>query len=202
MGVIIPGYHLKSPKDLPELRRRLKGSGSKRHLESELVLTSMIDMFSVVILFLIQSFSATGEIMAINPGISLPQAYYAKELERNPIVTVTADKVTVEGLKVGDNSAIFEKIEDSDWDLPNLKAKLDEYKQNLDQLIPGLATSGKVIIQADKGLEFVYLKRVIYALTKMGFPEMHLAVRGEARGGQAASVPEDAEKQETSQESN
>ncbi len=186
MGVIIPGFHLKSPKDLPALRKRLKGVGSRKELQSDLTLTSLIDMFSVVILFLIQSFSATGEILTINPAISLPQAYFAKTLERSPIVTITQDKVTIEGLKVGDNSReqIFEKIEDSDWDLPKLKEILSTYKMNLEQLIPGAIPQGKIIIQADKGLEFIYLKRVIYALSTMGFPEMHLAVRGEARGGE------------------
>jgi biopolymer transport protein ExbD len=183
MGVIIPGYHLQSPKDLPELRKRLKGSGRRKEVSSELSLTSLIDMFSVIILFLIQTFSASGEILAVNPGITLPQAYYAKMLERSPIVTITQEKVTIEGLKVGDNTDIFGKVEDTDWDLPNLKEKIASYRTMLEQLVPGVPPQGKLIIQADKGLEFVYLKRVIYALTSMGFPEIHLAVRGEARSG-------------------
>ena len=52
MGVKIPGFHLKSEKDLPELRKRIKGAGARKGIIEELNLTAMIDMFSVLILFL------------------------------------------------------------------------------------------------------------------------------------------------------
>ena len=71
MGIQIPGFHLRAGRDLPELRDRLQGKQNRKKLQEEITLTSLIDIFSVIILFLIQSFSATGEIMFINKDIEI-----------------------------------------------------------------------------------------------------------------------------------
>lgn len=190
MGVTKPGYHLKSQFDLPGLRKRLKGEGARKALDSDLTLTSLIDVFAVVILFLIQSFSATGEIFMVNSAITLPQAQFARSLDRSPIVTVQVDKVTLEGYEVGDNANLQAKIEDTDWDLPKLKQKLEEYKIAMRAIFPDAPFPGNIIIQADKNLDFLYLKRVLYSLASYGFPNAHLAVRGEAMESGGASEEE------------
>ncbi len=182
MGVRKPGYHLKAAHDLPHLRKKLRGEG-KRQVNAELSLTSMIDMFSMLIIFLIQSFSAQGELFQVNPGLKLPSAAHGKMMLRSPIITVFNDKVILEGVGVGDNANINEKIEEADWDLPLLTGKLDEYKKFFEGIHTDAKFPGEVIVQADKGLEFVYLKRVMYSLAKVGFTNINLAVRGEAKGG-------------------
>lgn len=180
MGIKIPAYRLISAKDLPELRKRLRGGGRHRKIDQELTLTSMIDIMSIVILFLIQSFSATGEIMVIAENIRLPEAEHAKILERSPIITITKDVVTLEGYQVGDNQNINEKVTDTDWSLPQLTQKLTDYKTFYESILQGEIFPGRVIVQADRELEFIYLKRVMYSLAKLGFGNVNLAVRGEA----------------------
>ena len=180
MGVIQPGYHLKSEYDLPALRSRILGNKRRRDINDELTLTSLIDIFAVVILFLIQSFSATGEIFMVNPGITLPQAQFAKVLDRYPIVTVQRDKVTLEGYEVGDNANLQAKVDDTDWDLPLLRGRLEAYKIAMQTIYPEAPFPGNIIIQADRGLEFLYLKRVLFSLASYGFPNAQLAVRGDA----------------------
>ncbi len=182
MGVIQPGYHLIAAHDLPHLRRKLKGGGKYRSIHQELSLTSMIDMFSMLIIFLIQSFSAQGELFVTNPNIKLPSAQHAKALDRSPLITVTPDKVVLEGAPAGDNTNINDKIEETDWDLPTLTARLDGYKRFFESIHADVKFPGEVIVQADKSLPFVYLKRVMYSLAKVGFTNVNLAVRGEATG--------------------
>lgn len=197
MGVIIPGYHLKSGHDLPNLRRKLKGGGKHRSIHQELSLTSMIDMFSMLIIFLIQSFSTAGDAFLTDPNIKMPSAQHAKMLERSPIITITPEKVVLEGAAVGDNADINEKIEETDWNLPALVTRLDEYKKFFESVHTDAKFPGEVIVQADRTLPFVFLKRVMYSLAKIGFTNVNLAVRGEAQGaierpeaeGAAAGAP-------------
>jgi len=179
MGITVPSYKLKSPHDLPYLRKRLKGT-RRRSIVTDITLTSLIDIMSVVILFLIQSFSATGEVMMINKAIQIPTASYGKILERAPIVTILSDKVLLEGAPVGTNSNLDEKMEESDWDLPQLTARLLQHKKFFESIHEGVKFPSEIIVQADKSLSFVYLKRVMYALTKNGFVNIKLAVRGES----------------------
>jgi len=183
MGVTIPGYHLKSKYDLEELRYRLKGSGKYRQLHQELTLTSMIDMFAVIIIFLIQTFSATGELVLVNKDITLPEAIHGRLLDRAPIVTVMTDRVILEGLGMDDNTDLDEKIEESDWALPQLKAKLKEYKAFWESTHKDVKFPAEVIIQADKELEFLYLKRVLFALVQLEFSEINLVIRGDVDAG-------------------
>lgn len=183
MGIKIPSYHLKAANDLPELRRRLKGGGRHRQIHEELTLTSLIDIMSIIILFLIQSFSATGDILIVSDKIKLPEAAHARLLMRNPIITVTADMVALEGYQVGDNADIADKIEETDWALPQLSEKLTEYKTFYEKILVGETFPGTVIVQADRGLDFIYLKRVMFTLAKLGFGNVNLAVRGKAVEG-------------------
>lgn len=195
MGIKKPAYHLAAAWDLTHLRKHLKGHGRKS-INAELNLTSMIDLFSVIILFLIQSFSATGEILMVNKDINLPTANFGAELTRSPIITILQDKVTLEGVVVGDNVGINDKIEDTDWDLPNLTGRLEEYKKFFESVHgPEVKFPAEVVVQADKKLPFLYLKRVMYALVKKGFPNINLAVRGEAQ----YYAPEDQGQQQPQQ---
>jgi biopolymer transport protein ExbD len=180
MGVIIPGYHIQSRYDLRELRYRLRGSGRRKALADELTLTSLIDFFATLIIFLIQNFSATGEILMLNKDIAPPPAFHARQLERSPIVTVYKDKVILEGFQVGDNSDIEQKIEETDWELPQLQRALIDYKKFFEGIHQGTKFPPQVIIQADKGLDFLYVKRVLYTLVKIEFSNINLLVRGEA----------------------
>ncbi len=180
MGIKIPGYRLASGRDLPEMRARLKGANRKKKMTEELTLTSLIDMFSVIILFLIQSFSATGEVMFLNKDIQIPYASHGRILERSPIITITAEKVTVEGLAAGDNSNLEDRIEEADWNLPLMSEKLIAYKTFFETIHNGEPFPGEVILQADEEVEFLYIKRVMFSLVKIGFNNINLVVRGEA----------------------
>jgi len=190
MGVKIPQFRLTAAHDLPELRRMLKGVGRHRTISEELSLTSMIDMFSVIILFLIQSFSATGEVFFVNKDINLPEAAHAQVLQRSPIVTVMTDKIVLEGAPVGENADINEKLEETDWDLPLLARRLEDYKAFFETIHPGMKFPGDVIVQADRDIPFVYIKRVMYSLVKIGFVNVNLAVRGEANVNSRPPEPE------------
>lgn len=187
MGVIVPGYNLEAANDLPHLRRRLKGTG-RRDFNSELTLTSLIDVFSVVILFLIQGFSASGEVLLINKDITMPSAQHAKVLFRAPIVTVFSDRVLLEGVDV-DSAGPREVLEERNWELPMLSNRLNQYKNTFESIHQGTKFPAEVVIQADKGLDFVHLKRVMYTLTKIGFTNINLAVRGTPAVRQASTNP-------------
>lgn len=189
MGIKKPDYHLRSAYDLPSFRHRMEGPVGGRKLSADLNLTSLIDVFSVIILFLVSTFSATGEILFVNKDITLPQASHGFILERSPIVTVMEDKVILEGAGVGDNTDIEEKVEDTDWSLPQLKQQLRAFKQFFEDSNAGIPFPGQVIIQADKELEFLYIKRAMFTLLQEGYSNIDLVVSGEA----SYRPPEDLE---------
>jgi biopolymer transport protein ExbD len=181
MGIKIPGYRLQAKYVLPSFRKRLAGPLGGRKLSEELNLTSLIDLFSTLILYLITTFSATGEILIVQKGMKLPVAQYAKMLVRSPIVVVTPEGVALEGANVGSNAGLEGKIEEKDWEMPKLRERLRVFKQTFELAQPGIPFPGNIIVEADTSLDFVYLKRVLFALVSEGYNGINLVVRGEGR---------------------
>src|SRR5215470_4005498 len=92
----------------PRLRRfiplkfvRSRGSG-KRSMYADLNLTSMVDMLTILVVFLLQTFSASGELLSVQKNIVLPEAQNFKDLEQAPIIAVSKDSVTIDGRAVAD----------------------------------------------------------------------------------------------------
>src|SRR5579864_2711785 len=78
------------------------GGHGKRSTYAELNLTSMVDMLTILVVFLLQTFSASGELLSVQKNIVLPEAQNFKNLEQAPIIAVSRDSVTLNGTMVAD----------------------------------------------------------------------------------------------------
>src|SRR5579864_4492306 len=88
-----PGPHLGHEVPLKFVR---KGSHGKKNIYAELNLTSMVDMLTILVVFLLQTFSASGELLVVSKNIVLPEATNFKDLERAPVLGVSKDSVTLD----------------------------------------------------------------------------------------------------------
>jgi biopolymer transport protein ExbD len=172
--IVKPGYHLKPKYDLPGFRERRSGSG-KKSVIIELPLTSMIDMFTILVIFLLMNFSSTGEIFFIQKNLVLPTANHAHNIDSNPLISVTESGVTLETQKVGDNPI---SISESDRNLPKLAAALKQIRIMEETIHPGVPFKGNVNIQADEKIPLVYIKRVMQTCITEGWNGINFAVRG------------------------
>src|SRR3954451_10152484 len=92
-----PGPHL--GKEVP-LKFVRKGSHGKKSGYAELNLTSMVDMLTILVVFLLQTFSASGELLVVSKNIVLPEAINFKDLERAEVIGISRDSVTLGGRPV------------------------------------------------------------------------------------------------------
>lgn len=168
-----PGYHIQPKYDLPGLRQR-KQDGAKRSFDSVLPLTSMVDMFSMLVIFLILNYSTTGEAFFISHDMKLPKAINGRPLESLPLISITDQEVIFESEKVGKNPLHLER---KDNNLPLLRKMLRKARALEESIHPGERFKGAVNIQADQGLAIVYVKRVMNTLISEGWTEIHFAVR-------------------------
>ena len=72
MAVKKPGRHA-AYEPIGRLRSSPFGGGKKSGF-TELNLTAMVDMFTVIVIFLLQTFSGEGEI-SVQKGLTLPDAH-------------------------------------------------------------------------------------------------------------------------------
>lgn len=138
-----------------------KGGRYKKGLVQSLMLTSLVDAFSILVVYLLMSYSSTGEIMYISKDLVLPMAQNADILDRQIIIKFEDGKYFIED----------EVVEKKD-----LFAHLLRMKTAFKEKYPELDSENKVIIQADKNDKFIDLNMIVHASAQAGFEEVKFAV--------------------------
>ncbi len=99
MPIEAPKPHLYHSIKLETAKLKL-GHGGRKATSADLNLVAYIDMMTMLVIFLLMSFSATGEILFVQKNITLPDAQNWSDLERAPVIGVTKDVVTLDGRQV------------------------------------------------------------------------------------------------------
>lgn len=175
----------------------LKRRKNKRGVTAILSLTAMVDMFTVLVIFLLQNYSATGEILYIPKEVTLPKANRVNELKPAVVVTVSSKEVLIDRTPV----ATFGEVQAAtDWVIPNLrdqvrvlleKAKAEQeaklqnkIKTVVDETVGNAENDPnawrKVTLQADKSIDYLTLKKIMYSIYEAGGGPINFAVAKEA----------------------
>jgi biopolymer transport protein ExbD len=174
-----PGPHLRT--EIP-LKFAKGGGHGKKGIYAELNLTSMVDMLTILVVFLLQTFSASGELLVVSKNIVLPEATNFKDLERAPVIGVSHDSVTLDGRPVADSSEL-NKENTVDWKITDLHDQMVTLKNNFKLLHPSENFNGTVIVQADKSVDFKVIKKVMYTCAVAGYNNVNFAVNQKSKGG-------------------
>jgi biopolymer transport protein ExbD len=175
MSIVPPG---KRPAPRFERSRTLGGKmkHGRKATNADLNVVPMVDMMTMLVIFLLQQFSSTGEVLYMQKDIKLPDAQHGQVIEIAPVVSISPNEVAVVGVKVAD---IAELDSDSGYlNIPGLEEKLRDEKKRWDfihQQDPDRKWEGTVNIQADKTVPFRIVKRVMYSCGVAGYFSVNLA---------------------------
>ena len=189
MPIVIPG---KRPAKRFEKSKILGGkiSRGRKGTNAELNVVPMVDMMTLLVIFLLQQFSTTGEVLYMQKDIKLPNAHHGQMIEIAPVVAVSAEQVVVTGVKVAD---VRELDQDPGYlNIPALEERLRDEKKKwefIHQNDPEKKWDGLVNIQADKGVPFRIVKRVMYSCGVAGYFNVNFAAMDAGSGVAAAGSP-------------
>lgn len=159
------------------------GMGGKKSIYAELNLTSMVDMLTILVVFLLMTFSASGELLTVSKNITLPEAINYRDLEQAPIIAISRDTVTLNGDPKADSQELS-RSDTIDWKIPPLHDDLVILKNNFKLLHPNPEDwKGLVIVQADKNVDFKVIKKVMYTCAVAGYSNVNFAVQQGRKGG-------------------
>ena len=159
-----------------------RGHGKKKKQADGINITSMMDMFTIILLFLLKSYSADGSIMTNADDLILPNSVAkGRPGEVSLQLAVTPDMILIDNDPVVSTKEVFKKsrlefAEDTDTDIDSLlqmhmKAEIELVK-NGD--LP--AVKGMIIVQMDKNISFDVLYKVMQLCGRNGYVNMHFAV--------------------------
>jgi biopolymer transport protein ExbD len=165
-----------------------KRGRSKRTKPFEgLIITSLIDVFVILLIFLLRNFSTEGNLTSNADNLSLPNSDSQKRLTEVSLqVAVTSDMIIVDNEPIvptedaakipqTDETQVIPKLID------NLKA---HYAQEMEMVKLGALNKaeGKLVIQMDKNISFDILYKVMMTCASAGYMQMIFAVM--QRGGE------------------
>jgi biopolymer transport protein ExbD len=152
------------------------GSRSKPKPNFDLRLTSLLDMFTILLVFLLKSFSADGQIITNAEDLRLPESTSPKPPRSAPIIAVTKEWIMLDDKPL---IQVNEIKADSDLLIKPLHASLQhsrELSERLGQIDQRVGFNGTVDIMGDRNASFAVIKRVMYTCGQVGFNNMLLAV--------------------------
>ncbi len=173
MPIHTPGRVLLHHIPLKFVHDRVAGGGRKG-VDVSIALIPFIDFLITLVVFLLTSFSASGELLAQRPNLVMPEAANAIDLEIAPIIAIDPEVVTLDNRRMADTeslaaSAQLERIEQLVQDLETLK-------RNWSVLHPHDPFQGIYILQADRGVDFRVVKKVMFSATQAGYTSANFAV--------------------------
>jgi biopolymer transport protein ExbD len=154
-------------------RRRKRGDGTVK-----LNITSMIDMFTLMVVFLLKNYSAQGQLVTPAQGLMLPTSTIEKTAAEALCVKVSSNTIMVENTIVIDPAAYQAILTQKDFMIQGLYDVLSNHADEARKSAELFNTefSGKISIQGDVAIPYNVLTRVMYTCGQAGFPVMNLVV--------------------------
>lgn len=148
--------------------RFLGGSRSyKKRSAGVLMLTSLIDAFSILVVYLLMFFSDTAELSYAGSGIELPKANLIERLDRYFILSIKKEGYFVENQKL--------ELENLVSYLLDLRKKMERSEMNYNTK----EQKETITIQADKSISYRELSPVVQACSQVGFSHIKFAALGD-----------------------
>jgi len=131
-----------------------KGDSGKRTLMFSLTLTSLIDAFTIIVIYLLVNFGNPNQNLKVNGNIDLPQAVKNDEVGEGTVVSIK------------DGRYFFEDKE----------INLSDVTRRLVQVIQTKTGDQSLVIEADKTTDYQALSPIILAGSQAGFHQFKFAV--------------------------
>jgi len=172
MAIHGPGRRLMHFVPLKFVQKKVTGGGH-RGVAAALNLTSMIDFLVTIVVFLLMTFSASGEI-PVDKNCKLPKAENTMDMVDAPMLSINGSQVLVDGTAAGSTRAIEEagRLQRVDELFNILKSKRELWKAtNAGKSFPGVC-----VMQVDQEVPALVVKSVFQTAAFAGYPNVSFMV--------------------------
>lgn len=133
-------------------------------------LTSLIDVMTILLVFLLKSFSVEGNLVRPSDDLSLPESRSDQRPQPALNVEITTTGINIDGAPIARITALSQHPDSL------FIAPLGTHLQNLLHIQNNNAKEHDVIIQCDKRQDFKIVKKVMYTCAKSHYSNFSLLV--------------------------
>jgi biopolymer transport protein ExbD len=158
--------------------RRIKRMSRNRRTITKMNLTSLMDVFTILVFFLLVN-SAASEVLESPKQISLPESVVESKPRETVVVFVSPEHVMVQGEPV---VLVSDVLAMEGQDIEPIARRLAELRDNVIGIRTQIvAQSQEITILADKSVPFNVVKKVMSTCTSEGYGRISLAVMQKAQ---------------------
>ena len=156
---------------IPSRRKKHQTGSGKVSLN----LTSMMDMFTIILVFLLKTYSTEGQLIQPSENLTLPSSTVENPPEVALDVVVSREWIMVNNEPVIQLSAVEAQ---PGMIIAPLSQALQRYAREAKKMeeMYGVKFSGKATIQGDKNLPFSTILKVMATCGRSEYPNMRLVV--------------------------
>ncbi|MGB5423113.1 MAG: biopolymer transporter ExbD [Desulfobacterales bacterium] len=153
--------------------RRMRRMGRNRKITTGLLLTSLMDIFTILVFFLL--FHSSGSDVQEPPrDIHLPESVIESKPRETVQITVSPELVLVQGKAVIGTPELLDAESET---VAEITERLEQLKRNIIGISTKTVVEGReVTILADKTIPFRALKKIMSTCTGSGYGKISLAV--------------------------
>lgn len=134
---------------------------SRKSLEAPLLLTSLIDTFAILVIYLLANFSSSGDMLLLSKDMELPVAQNAVPIERHVTIKVESGNYY---------------LEDSKVDFTDIVPRLLAIRKAAVEMQGAENYQGIITVQADRRATFDVLSPIVQAAGQAGYEEIRFAI--------------------------
>jgi biopolymer transport protein ExbD len=154
---------------------------------SRMNLTSLMDVFTILVFFLVMNSGPT-ELLDTPNDVVLPESVVETKPSETVVINVSSDEVLVQGVPV---VRVADIMAMGGGDIEPIMARLAELQDRIIGVrTQGVAESSAVTILADKSIPFSVLKQIMSTCTAQGYTRISLAVIQKESAAGASAVTE------------
>ena len=153
--------------------RRIKRMSRNRVKIGKMNLTSLMDVFTILVFFLLVN-SGSVEVMEAPKTVTLPESVVESKPRETVVIFISKDEVLVQGKLVARDENILEADKASLESITDRLAELSDHV--IGRATRTVAGSQEVTILADREVPFAVIKRIMSACTGQGYGQVSLAV--------------------------
>ena len=159
---------------MSDSRRKKRMSRSRRRGGSTgMMLTSLMDIFTVLVLYLIVN-QGTGVTLDAPKTVRIPESVVETAPRRSVVMAVSNSEVLIQGVTIVTVADVLESKQD--YIEPVRQEMLRIKNLAAEQGDKGISESSEITILADKGVPFKILKKLMSTSSSAGFDKISLAV--------------------------
>lgn len=154
-------------------RQRRMSRNSRKPKSTGMMLTSLMDIFTVLVLYLIAN-QGTGVTLDTPRMVKIPDSIVETAPRRSIVMAVSGTEVLIQGVTIATVAEVLESRQD--YIEPVRQEMLRIKNLAAEQGDKGISESSEVTILADRGIPFKILKKLMSTSSSAGFDKISLAV--------------------------